>query len=255
MRKIICMIFILSLITISLSYSQETDGAKIIENLYMASTLGKIQDMIVDTDIFGPTTGNKESKNAMELVATVRVFFSSPSNIRTEKTIFVPGAQSDMYIVTIRDGLLAWQYTPYESKAVTKTKDDNHHSQFLPFNIDTQPQDKFRNYTLIGEEKLGERDCYLISVTNTQDPSSSIINVWIDKEYFVPLKEEKTVVSGESEVKQTVKYEQIQQLPDGRWMPFQIFKYENDKVSLYMNFNNVVINQGLPASLFTPEMQ
>jgi outer membrane lipoprotein-sorting protein len=256
MRKFL-LIVILVLLSIKIACCEEPDAKKIIENIYMSSTLGKIQDMMIDADIFGPASGNQEAKKTMELIANAKVFFSAPAMIRTERTIIIPNSPSDEYVITIRDGRMAWIFTPYVSTAIQRKDDDHHHSYYLPFGIDYQPQDQYRNYTYIDQEKVGDRDAYIISITNEKDPEAKITTVWVDKERFIPLKEEYTITeTKDNETKETKKctlYKEPKQLPDKRWMPFKIERYENNKMTVYMTLKQVLVNQGLPLNLFNPE--
>jgi len=251
--SIVFLIFFLS--SINFAFSQQVNAEQIIQNLYMQATLGKIQDMVIDMDIFGPGGNTGEAKNEAKKLMTARAFFSYPCKIRVEKTVIIEGAQSDVYAVVIRDGRLEWTFTPNTPFPIAKKEDTHYHSNFFPFNTDTQPQDQYRKYTLIGQDKMDERDVYIIGINNEKDPTSRLITVWIDAERFVALKEETSVkLAEDKETKYKIMYKNIQQLPDGRWMPFKIERYENNKLLLTMTLKNIAVNVGLPANLFNPEI-
>lgn len=252
MVKITLLIISLMILFSIKTCGQEITGDKIIENLYMAQNFGKIKDMIIDLDCFAPALKKQEAKDLMELFFTARVFFSAPNKIRTEKTLVDPQTQSDLTVITIRDGVLESGHM--RNQMMSKKEDDHHHSLFLPFGIDIQPQDQYRNYTLVSAEQLSDRDVYVINITNEQDPEAKILTLWIDRERLIPLKEEYTLIQGEGE-KETVKttlYKNPWQLTDGRWMPLRIEKYENGKMTVYIVLKEVAINQGLDEDLFIP---
>ena len=246
--------FLIVILSISTVRCQQVDPEAIIDNLYMSSTLGKIRDMIVDLEVYAAIQDNPDAEEVIELILSARAFFYTPNKVRAEITMPVPGSQSDIYYITIRDGKHAWKYTPYDPWPIEKIADDHHHSYLLPFNVDSQPQDEFRTYTFIKEEKIKDRDTYVISIINEKDPEAQITTVWVDKERLVPLKQEFTLALEEGEATETHLYKEYKQLPDGRWLPFKIEKYENGKLSLYMIYKNLAINTNLPGHLFSPEM-
>jgi outer membrane lipoprotein-sorting protein len=246
----ICISLALVLFLIKSSYGDELTAEQIIGNLYMQKTIGKIQDMTIDIDIWGPG-GNPEVKDEIAQIMTARVFFSFPCKIRIEKNVSEP-TKSGLYIVVIRDGRLEWQFLP--GSLPVKKEDTHYHSNFLPFNIDYQPPDQYRIYTLMGIEQIDDRDVYVIGIVNEKDPSSKLTTLWIDMERFVPVKEETTVKQSEDkEIKNKILYKNFSQLSDGRWMPFSVEKYENDKIKLIMNYKDISINQDLPENIFSPD--
>jgi outer membrane lipoprotein-sorting protein len=256
MFKKLFLILFLIIFSTQLSYSAP-DAKKIMENLYMADSLGKIQDMMIELELFGPAPGKQEAKNVMQSFATAKLFFSTPNKIRTEKTIIMAGTQMDIFVITIRDGRLDWQYSTYSSWPLKKKEDDHHHSPYLPFSIDVQPQDQFRNYTVVNQEKIGDRNAYVISIANEKDPQAKLLTVWVDTERYIPLKEEYTVVEGEGdkarEVTKTTMYKDAKQVNDNRWIPHKIERYSDGKMNAYIVYKQAAVNVGIPESLFAPE--
>ncbi len=245
----IAIISIMMLFSVN-TWSQEITGDKIIKNLYMSENYGPIKDMITELDCFGPAMKKQEATELMELYFTARVFFYAPNKIRAEKTMTDPRATSDLSVLTIRDGII--ETTHMGNQMMSKKEDDHHHSLFLPFGIDIQPQDQYRNYTLVSAEQFSDRDVYVINITNEQDPEAKILTVWIDRERFIPLKEEYRVIEGEKETIKTTLYKNPWQLGDGRWMPLRIEKYENGKMTCYIVLKEISINEGLDEDLFIP---
>jgi len=224
---------------------------QIINNLYMAGSLGKINDMTVDMEIYGPpySKDTDTSKEPFKRFANVKLSFLAPNKVRTEHTITMNGTSMDIYIIRITDGRIVRRT---EICGWTKSEiDDHHHSSYLPFNIDTQPQDQYRKYSLLREEKLDGRDAYVITVDNEKDPHIKFLTVWIDKELLIPLKEEHVKQDNKgTEIKNTILYKEPKQIPDGRWIPFRIERYEDDKMKAYILYKSVIINQGLSEDLF-----
>lgn len=233
------------------------DAKKIMENLYMATSLGKIQDMMVELELFGPAPGKQEAKNVMQSFATAKLFFAAPNKIRTEKTITMEGTQMDLFVITIRDGRIDWQYSTYTTWPLKKKEDDHHHSPYLPFSVDVQPQDQFRNYTVVNQEKIGDRNAYVITISNEKDPQAKLLTVWVDTERYIPLKEEYKVMEGEGdkakEVTKTTMYKDAKQVNDNRWIPHKIERYSDGKMNAYIVYRQAAVNVGIPDSLFSPE--
>jgi len=98
---------------------------------------------------------------------------------------------------------------------------------------------------------LDGRDAYVITVDNEKDPHIKFLTVWIDKELLIPLKEEHVKQDNKgTEIKNTILYKEPKQIPDGRWIPFRIERYEDDKMKAYILYKSVIINQGLSEDLF-----
>ncbi len=250
MLKIVLSIISIMILFSVTTWSQEITGDKIIKNLYMSENYGTIKDMIIELDCFAPALKKQEAKDLMELFFTARVFFHSPNKFRTEKTMIDPDTETNFSLYSIRDGRVETVYIG--NQMISKKEDDHHHSLFLPFGIDIQPQDQYRNYTLVSAEQFSDRDVYVINITNEQDPEAKISTIFIDRERFIPLKEEYRVTEGEKETVKTTLYKNPWQLPDGRWMPLRIEKYENGKMTCYVVLKEISINDGLDEDLFVP---
>ena len=110
---------------------------------------------------------------------------------------------------------------------------------------------------MVGKEKVGDRDAYVISISNEKDPLAKLITIWVDIERYIPLKEEYTVTEGEKdkvkEVNKTIMYKDVTQMDDGRWMPHKIETYASGKMTTYIIYRQSAINVGLPPNLFAPD--
>ena len=253
--------YITIFISLLISYSQyvlaETSNItdiglpeKIIENLYMANTLGKINDMTVEMEIY---CHKDNSNDTFKPFAGLKLFFLAPNKLRNEITLFDCQANNDIFIITIYDGEKNWS-PDYPVWPSSRYRKKHCHSLYLPFNIETLHQDQYRKYSLTGEESIGGRDTYVITIANEKDPVAKLLTLWIDKELFIPLKEE-YIEEKEGNIKKTVLYKEPKQMPDGRWLPFRIERYDNDKMTSYILYKSVVVNQGLSEDLFDPKKQ
>lgn len=74
--------------------------------------------------------------------------------------------------------------------------------------------------TIVGEETLKDRECYVLDlVAKTEDVSYDKRKIWIDKERFVPLKEDLFAKSGKL-LKRTTLSDIVR--IDERWFPKKI---------------------------------
>lgn len=253
MKKFFIILFFLIFLS-NISYGQQYTAEQIIENLYMEITVGKIYDITIDMEVFGRAGKGKDPKDEMVKLMTGTIFFLEPSNIRLEKTMVFQEIDGVNFAVVIRNGVKEWMYTNLAPVCYYKHEDSHVHSIYLPFNIDTQLYDSYRKYSKIGEEYAGAKCTYVIGISNSRDPIYKFITVWVDGERYVPMKEE-TFVRGQDgkENKHTTLYKEFKKLKDGRWMPFRIEKYVNDKLISYINFKDMIINQGLIPDMFNPE--
>ena len=81
---------------------------------------------------------------------------------------------------------------------------------------DSRLRNKYRA-SVIGSESIDERDCWVVELTaTTEDVSYYKMKLWVDKEHWIPLKEELYAKSGKLlkklELKDVTKI-------DGRWFP------------------------------------
>ena len=221
----------------------------IMENLYMANTLGKINDMTAEMEIYCPpyAKDKEHSNNTFEPFSDVKLFFMAPNKLRNEITLFDSQANSNLFIITIYDGEKNWP--PYPVWPPSRYSKEHCHSLYLPFNIETLPRDQYRKYSLTGEKSIGGRDAYVITITNEKEPAAKFLTLWIDKELFIPLKEEYVEDNGADIIK-TVLYKEPKQMPDGRWLPFRMERYDNGKMICYILYKSAVVNQGLSEDLF-----
>lgn len=250
----ISILTILSLLIVSSQYVLAeislTVPENIIANLYMANTLGKINNMTVEMDLYNTETD--KYKNKPEAIYSIKSDFLAPNKVRIEIISYFKG---EAYIcgIQMRNGNIERGWATCHHCGRFFKEDDHRHSNFLPFNTDTQPQDLYRKYSLAGEEKLYGKDVYVINIDNEKDSHIKFLTVWIDKELFIPIKEEHINRDAKgTEIKKTTIYKEPKQMTDGRWIPFRVELYDNDKMINYILYKNVIINQGLSEDLFNP---
>ena len=102
-----------------------------------------------------------------------------------------------------------------------------------------------------GEETIESRQCWVLSLTaKVPDVAYASRKVWIDRERFIPLKEELFAKSGQL-LKQSVMSEVIQ--VQGRWFPTKILYKDMLKQGEGTGFKmtNIKFNQEIPEYIFT----
>lgn len=105
--------------------------------------------------------------------------------------------------------------------------------------------------TMIGEEVIDSVNTYVLElVAIVEDVSYHSRKMWIDKEHFVPLKEELFAKSGKLLKRTTLT--DIQQI-DGRWFPMKMVYKDMLKSGkgTEMRFNSIKFNQEIPEYIFT----
>lgn len=83
------------------------------------------------------------------------------------------------------------------------------------------------NVKIVGEEKINDRLCYILELTATKDVSYYSRKLWVDKERYLPLKEDLFAKSGK--LLKTFKITEVIQIGD-RWYPKK------------MNFKDVLLD-------------
>ncbi len=107
------------------------------------------------------------------------------------------------------------------------------------------------NASLVGMEKFNDRDCYVISLTaKSENVAYYSQKMWVDKEIFVPLKQDLFAKSGQLlkrlEMKNIIKV-------DGRWFPTTLIYKDMLKQGGGTEFtiSNIKFNQDIPEHIFS----
>ena len=107
------------------------------------------------------------------------------------------------------------------------------------------------NAKITGSEKINGRDCYVLDLTGKlEDITYFRRKLWVDKERWVPLKEERYAESGKAlkraEVLQVFKSE-------NRWYPKKILYHDllqNGNGTEY-TIDSVIFHADIPEAMFT----
>lgn len=104
---------------------------------------------------------------------------------------------------------------------------------------------------ILGEEKLLNRDCWILElVAKDVEVSYYKRKIWVDKERFITLKENRYALSGR--LIKTTDVKKIEKI-DGRWVPVQIVFKDQLKSGKGTEFNLISIkfNDNIPDYVFT----
>ena len=107
------------------------------------------------------------------------------------------------------------------------------------------------NAKVIGEEKTGDRNTYIVELTaKVEDVAYYKQKVWVDEERFVPLKEELYAKSGQ--LLKRVELRDVQKI-QGRWFPTSVVYKDMLKDGNGTEFKmiNLKFNQAIPDYIFT----
>jgi outer membrane lipoprotein-sorting protein len=153
----------------------------------------------------------------------------------------------NMETTILFDGTDMWMIAPFMGKKKISDKDQ------VKYQKDKSWQwwaDLAKNGKIIGEEKIGERDCYIIEyVSEKKEEQRPFDKIWIDKDALVQVKAEVTV---EKKKKAIALYSDFRKVP-GNWeLPYktELF-YEKDKQPIStIIVKSIDINKGVDDALF-----
>ncbi len=107
------------------------------------------------------------------------------------------------------------------------------------------------NAEIVGEETLINRKCWILElVAKKKDVSYHKRKIWVDKERFIVLKENRYALSGR--LIKTTDVKKIERI-DGRWVPVKIIFKDQLKTGKGTEFNLISIkfNDNIPDYVFT----
>jgi len=105
--------------------------------------------------------------------------------------------------------------------------------------------------TISGHETIDDRDTYVLElIAKVDDVAYYSQKIWVDKEYFVPLKQEMYAKSGQL-LKQTI-LSDIKQV-QGRWFPMRMIYKDmlKDGKGTEFKMTSVKFDQDIPEYIFT----
>ncbi len=226
------------------------DPRNLVDQLYTVSGRLPVRDLVAELEASdaGDDTGN--------LVSTGKdkIYYKYPNKLRVDSVMRDPGGPLDgRQTITIRDGTNMWHFVSTGQYPVKKAPDTASPTLNLPFNLQRYPQDSARRYELTGTQAIAGVSTKVVRITNPQVPQD-VRTVYIDTARNVPLRLEMQIPNdkGGAATRKRVDYKDIKRLEDGRYMPFTLEIYENDRLQKVRVFSGVKVNVGLQDSLFEP---
>lgn len=242
MKKILPVISVFFVININL-YSQELSGAEVLKrvdkNLFLDKALS-FTSMV----IYG-RTGTRSVKSKIWIEGKDKSFveYTDPPREKGKK------------MLKLKDHV--WIYFPEPTDRIIAIS--GHLLRQSVMGSDLSYEDITENRKLIdmynakitGSEKINGRDCYVLDLTGKlEDITYFRRKLWVDKERWVPLKEERYAESGKAlkraEVLQVFKSE-------NRWYPKKILYHDllqNGNGTEY-TIDSVIFHADIPEAMFT----
>jgi len=179
---------------------------------------------------------------------TTSVLYSKGERFRVEVSMEgmedagVPAEMAGMTTIVISDGTSAWIVNPMMGKSQIPAEEGAKYrgqwscSDYVPVAAE-----------IIGSEKIGGRDCYVLSVL---DASSDYAKLWIDQNGFHLLKMEGKPQEGVASVIVLSDYRKV----SGDFeMPFRTEMYSGKDLISTVVVKSVEVNKGLSDDLFDPD--
>lgn len=146
---------------------------------------------------------------------TTMAFWERPPDRYRTEVIESTGAGSSSD-VTVFDGNTSWHYDT-EANEVTRFETDTD-TAAAEFDIDESEviesilEDYDVEYT--GDETVGDRETYVLELTPTDEESEpalgyDALTLWVDQEYWYPIKQHAELSTGEETIAVTTTYEEI----------------------------------------------
>lgn len=222
-------------------------GRLLVEQMYTVAGGAPVKDMVIELEDHAAVNGANPT-----LVGKTKLFFKSPAQLRADLVQVAPKSPTDgLLTVVIRDGQNLWIYGsgPYPAKSTADTPSP---SLALPYNLQKYRRDSEREFFDLGPETCEGVKVRRVQILSPSQPNWTAV-IWVDPVRRVPLQLEVGVPDKEGKTKKKkVVYKDIRQLPDGRYLPFQIHVYEDDVFKDLKIYKGVRVNVGLDSQLFEP---
>lgn len=239
MKTLLTTIFILFL---GIVYSQELTGEEILKRID--------KNMALESQIV-------TSKMIIHGVRSTRTIEAKSWTVGEEKSFteyLAPAREKGTKMLKLDDKL--WIFSPSSDRTIQIS---GHMLRQSLMGSDLSYEDMMENgkllekydVAIIGEEKFNDRDCYILELqANSPDVSYQARKIWVDKSYFVPLKEELYAKSGK--LLKKVELSDIRQL-EGRWYPMKIVFKDMLKKGEGTEFivDEIELNPEIPDYIFT----
>jgi outer membrane lipoprotein-sorting protein len=179
---------------------------------------------------------------------TTSIMYSKGERFRVEvsmegmEDVGAPAEMAGMKTIVIGDGTSTWIVNPMMGKSKIPAEEGAKYrgqwscSDYVPVAAE-----------IIGSEKIGGRDCYVLSVL---DESSDFAKLWIDQKSFILMKMEGKPQEGIASVILPSDYRKV----SGDFeMPFRTEMYSGKDLISTTVVKSVTVNKGLADDLFDPD--
>ena len=179
---------------------------------------------------------------------TTSVLYSKGERFRVEVSMEgmedagVPAEMAGMTTIVIGDGTNAWIVNPMMGKSQIPAEEGAKYrgqwscSDYVPVAAE-----------IIGSEKIGGRDCYVLSVL---DESSDYAKLWIDQKSFILMKMEGKPQEG---VASMILLSDYRKVSGDFEMPYRTEMYSGKELISTSVVKSVEVNKGLSDDLFDPD--
>jgi outer membrane lipoprotein-sorting protein len=229
--------------------SRNEQARQLFESLFTPPGQLPVQDLVAE----GEELDAEGAAGHLIQTARTKYFFKAPNMLRFDRLGTNPKKpfQNQLH-VTIRDGDSYYIFVGHNYPSKTGV-DPQIAPDSLPFCLTRYKKDASREFYYLGSEAWKDITVHRIQILNPADPGWTAV-CWIDSQKRVPVQAEYTVVAakGAKPGKKRVVWSDVRQLPDGRYFPYQVQIFEDEKLTSMRVYKGVRINVGLDGSLFRP---
>jgi len=246
-------LFFLSLcLLLSFSFLQAqpaTEPSEPLKSLYTNSSGLQIKDAVIEMAVSEANESGQLSPSSSDLLT-----FKKPNSLRVDSTLIDPGGTYDEKKITIiRDGTNSFMYMDGGAFPVKKSLDEPSGTNNLPYYLQVYPQDQENQVSASGNETVEGVNCRKININLSAFPGNTV-KLWVDTQKRVPVKIERNYPQDGNNPARTlvISYQDIRQLPDGRYFPFKLVFSQNGQTTKTIIYKTVKINTGVEDGIFHP---
>lgn len=186
------------------------------------------------------------SEEGMTSSNEVKRFFKG-KKFRSEITMQMPGMPKEMGGMTtiiIHNGKDTWIISSLAGK---KKLSDEESKQYQKEGVSCCTR-MFENAKIVGTEKIGKRECYIVQPE--EEGETSYTKIWLDKKNFYMVKSESKGTDGEIILMVNSDFRKVK----GDWeMPYKTEMYGDNELMFTLLVKSIEINKGLSDDLFDPD--
>lgn len=156
----------------------------------------------------------------------------------------MPKEMGGMMTIIIYDGKDTWMISSLAGK---KKLPDEESKQYQKEGVSCCTR-MFKNAKVVGTEKIGKRECYVVQPE--EEGETSYTKIWLDKKNFYMVKSESEGTDGEIILMLNSDFRKVK----GDWeMPYKTEMYEDNELMFTLLVKSIEINKGLSDDLFDPD--